>query len=82
MELTINDKMKIFNKTNGQCHLCGSTIFFLFYGDLLSRYGWEIDHARPQSMGGSDRLANLWPAHPSCNRTRQDTPLTKLFTNY
>ena len=35
-------------------------------------YGWEIDHIKPQSKGGSDDLRNLQPLHPDANREKSD----------
>lgn len=31
------------------------------YGDRNSTYGWEIDHIKPESEGGTDDLSNLRP---------------------
>ena len=31
------------------------------YGDRKHKYGWEIDHIKPKSQGGSDRISNLQP---------------------
>lgn len=45
------------------CHLCrqdGAT---------------TADHVIPRSRGGPDVLANLEPAHRSCNSARQDRPM-------
>ena len=33
------------------------------YGDRNAVYGWEIDHCKPESLGGTDDLANLYPLH-------------------
>lgn len=30
---------------------------------IRSEYGWEIDHIRPQSLGGSNDATNLFPMH-------------------
>lgn len=40
------------------------------YGNVDSDYGWEIDHAKPVSQGGSDNLGNLRPLHWQNNRTK------------
>lgn len=35
-------------------------------------YGWEIDHRKPQSIGGSDALPNLFPCQWENNRVKGD----------
>ncbi|MBF6483855.1 HNH endonuclease [Nocardia otitidiscaviarum] len=52
------------------CHLCG-------------RPGaTTADHVIPRSRGGSDSLANLRPAHLTCNSMRGDMPLEEWFARY
>lgn len=34
--------------------------------------GWEIDHSKPQSKGGSDHLNNLQPMNTQANRQKSD----------
>lgn len=41
------------------------------YG-VESKYGWEIDHLRPVSQGGSDELSNLRALHWRNNRKKSD----------
>ena len=41
------------------------------YGDRTSDYGWEIDHTKPVSEGGSDDLSNLRPLQWENNATKQ-----------
>lgn len=41
------------------------------YG-VESKYGWEIDHLRPSSQGGSDELSNLNALHWRNNRKKSD----------
>jgi hypothetical protein len=36
------------------------------------KYGWEIDHLKPVSIGGSDELNNLNPLNWRNNRTKAD----------
>lgn len=31
------------------------------YGSRNSPYGWEIDHIKPESEGGTDEISNLRP---------------------
>lgn len=51
-------------RTGGLCHLCGAPLGAAF----------DVDHARPHATGGGLDLANLWPACPSCNRSRGAGP--------
>ncbi len=37
--------------------------------------GWEIDHSKPQSKGGSDHLNNLQPLNTSANRKKGNKKL-------
>lgn len=37
-----------------------------------SNYGWEIDHLRPVSQGGTDAIGNLLPMHWENNRSKAD----------
>ena len=62
----------IFNRTHGDCHLCGLEIDFSAYGDRHHSGGWEVDHSNPKSKGGSDYLRNLLPAHINCNRLKSN----------
>mgnify|MGYP004500093007 CR=1 FL=1 len=41
------------------------------YG-VESKYGWEVDHLRPSSKGGSDELSNLTALHWKNNRKKSD----------
>lgn len=40
------------------------------------------DHLTPRSKGGLDTLANLRPAHRSCNSKRGDMPLHEWFARH
>lgn len=50
---------------------CGAPIRRYDHGNRNSRYGWEIDHIRPESQGGSDDLSNLRPLQWQNNASRQ-----------
>ncbi len=58
---------KIFERTNGRCHLCRRELSF---GDYGSPDGWEREHSKPRSKGGTNHLNNLYPACVSCNRQK------------
>ena len=62
----------IFDKTDGQCHICGKKLAFKNYAANGSRGAWEVEHSIPKAKGGTDHLNNLFPACISCNRSKRD----------
>lgn len=61
---------RVFAAYGWTCHLCG-------------RPGaTTADHLIPRSKGGSDALANLRPAHTSCNSARGDMDLPEWFRRH
>ncbi len=52
---------------------CGNVMKRTDHGDTKSKYGWEIDHEKPVSKGGTDDLNNLQPLQWEDNRTKGDT---------
>ena len=56
-----------FFKTDG----CGATIKLAEFGEQ-SQYGWEIDHIKPVSCGGTDELNNLQAMHWRNNRNKNE----------
>jgi 5-methylcytosine-specific restriction endonuclease McrA len=51
----------------------GKAMKFSDHGDRDSKFGWEIDHIKPSSKGGSDDLSNLQPLHWQTNVAKGDT---------
>lgn len=49
----------------------GKIIYKPSYGKT-SDMGWEVDHKRPRSKGGSDNIRNLIPKHWKTNRRKSD----------
>lgn len=58
---------KIYEKTDGQCHICHKKLAFVNYGRNGCKGAWHIEHSIPKAKGGSDHLNNLFPACVPCN---------------
>ena len=54
----------------------GNEIHKNSYGKA-SKHGWEIDHIKPKSRGGSDHLVNLQALKTQVNRDKGDTLVKK-----
>ena len=65
-----NFRERIFQKTDGRCHLCRKQLSFSNYGKQGGRGAWEVEHSMPRVKGGTDHLNNLYPACISCNRSK------------
>jgi hypothetical protein len=50
---------------------CGASMQRRRYGQT-GDWGWEIDHIKPVSLGGTDDLRNLQPLHWRNNRHKGD----------
>lgn len=50
----------------------GNELFYHSYGKM-SEKGWEIDHSKPVSEGGTDHLNNLQPMKTIENRKKSNT---------
>ena len=61
---------RIYQRTDGQCHICRKRLYFGNYGAIGSKGAWEIEHSRPRSKGGTDHLNNLYAACIRCNRSK------------
>ncbi len=49
----------------------GNVIYYHSYGKT-TEMGWEIDHSKPQSKGGTDHLNNIQPLRTSDNRKKSN----------
>lgn len=59
---------RIYDRTDGYCHLCCKKLSFINYARQGFRGAWEVEHSVPLSRGGTNHLNNLYPACISCNR--------------
>ncbi len=59
---------------------CGAWMTRTEYGNQNSKYGWEIDHIKPESEGGGDEMSNLRPLQWNNNRSKQTGRLKCVVT--
>ena len=71
MELAVFQKAKPTEDPNVRLDVCGTEIHFDQYGKR-GDHGWEIDHIKPKSKGGGDKIKNLQPLHWETNRRKRD----------
>ena len=61
---------RIYDRTDGHCHICGKKLSFVNYAIPGSRGAWEVEHSLARAAGGTNHLNNLFPACITCNRTK------------
>lgn len=78
-----NERLEqIFDRTSGDCHICGGKLAFRNYAAYGARGAWEVEHSKPKCEGGTDHLNNLYAAHISCNRSKGVTCTRKTRAKY
>lgn len=82
MKLKLEKLVKVFTKTDGNCHICHGDLNFDFYGNAYGKDSWEIEHSKPRAKGGTDHLNNLFPAHVTCNRKKGVSPNRTIRSKY
>jgi 5-methylcytosine-specific restriction endonuclease McrA len=61
---------KIYEKTDGYCHICHKKLSLINYGKNGERGAWHVDHSIPKVKGGTDHMNNLYPACISCDTSK------------
>lgn len=63
-----------YDPTTYRQDIAGAWMAWDKYGDISSELGvgWEIDHRKPVSNGGSDDISNLRPLQWANNRSKGD----------
>jgi len=72
MNLSAEERIAIFERTDGRCYYCKKQLAYDNYGKIGARGSWEFDHKIPRSQGGSDEPSNLVAACVGCNRDKSD----------
>ncbi|RDL25101.1 HNH endonuclease signature motif containing protein [Serratia fonticola] len=78
------EKAEIVSKYDKEKHRkdqCGAWMEREKYGDRNSLYGWEIDHIKTVSKGGTNALSNLRPLQWENNVGRSDGRLKPIVTS-
>lgn len=63
LPFTVEQLEQRLSMAGGKCGICREPLV----GER------DVDHIKPLAAGGAHCLANLQPAHPSCNRSKQAT---------
>lgn len=63
---------KIYEKTDGYCHICHKKLSLSNYGKNGEKGAWHVDHSIPRAKGGTNHMNNLFAACTSCNTSKSD----------
>lgn len=58
---------RIYEKTDGYCHLCHKKLAFTNHGVHGAKGAWHVEHSKAKANGGTNHLNNLYPACIKCN---------------
>ena len=71
-----HDLNAIYDRTSGYCQICHRKVYFNNYGVLGARGAWEIEHSRPQALGGTHHgNKSTPPAFPATAKRVTAIPL-------
>ncbi len=70
MSFTEDKLDRIYQRTEGRCHICRKQLSLRNYGVLGRRGAWEVEHSKPRSKDGTDHMNNLYAACIACNRKK------------
>ncbi len=73
MSYDTQTRRRIYDRTNGRCHLCGKKLSFVNYGRPGAKASWHVEHSVARARGGTDHLNNLLPACIVCNLDKGTT---------
>ncbi|MBZ4419051.1 HNH endonuclease signature motif containing protein [Myxococcus sp. RHSTA-1-4] len=79
---TDEELRRVFDSTNGRCHITHKNLSFRNYGKLDVPGGWEVDHSRPLARGGTNHFNNLRPICVRVNRQKQDRSARAMRAEY
>ena len=78
MSFTEDKLDRIYQRTEGRCHICRKQLSLRNYGVFGKRGAWEVEHSKPRSKGGTDHMNNLYAACIPCNRKKGNSSTTSV----
>lgn len=82
MAYDVDTLNRIYDRTDGYCHLCCKKLSFINYANYGAKGAWEVEHSIPLSQGGTNHLNNLYAACISCNRSKAVQSSRKARSQY